>query len=331
MEQGRWIIDVALLVYVDDILAAGPVFSVVKEALDRIADVYDLSRTDEATWVLGMQIDRDRPNRLLKLHQGSYCQEVIARFQMAHCHPVSTPVDLSVTLVKRLESEPADGHPVLKAIGSLRYLADKTRPDVCYSLGVVSKFAANPGATHWAALKRILRYLKGCADLGLGFGGPTATLELHGFCDSDFAADPADRRSVSGYIMMLGGGPVSWSSKKQKGTTALSTTEAEYLAMGAAVQDIIWHRRLLADFGEVQHSPTQLFVDNQAAISIAQSGKVGHNRQKHIDIKHHFVKGVITEGSVALQYVNSRDNLADPFTKGLPKDAHTRHSGIFMV
>jgi hypothetical protein len=198
-------------------------------------------------------------------------------------------------------------------------------------LGVVSKFAANPSAIHWAALKRILRYLKGCPELGLGYGGPTASMELHGFCDSDFAADPADRRSVSGVIMMFGGGPVSWSSKKQKGTTALSTTEAEYLAMGAAVQDIIWLRRLLADLGEVQHSPTRLFVDNQAAISIAESGRVGHNRQKHIDIKHHFVKGVISEGTVALQYVNSSNNLSDPFTKGLPKEAHLRHTGNFMV
>ena len=140
-----------------------------------------------------------------------------------------------------------------------------------------------------------------------------------------------DAVSLGRYLLMVGGGPVSWSSRKQKGTTALSTTEAEYLAMGAAVQDIIWLRRLLADLGEVQHSPTQLFVDNQAAISIAQSGRVGHNRQKHIDIKHHFVKGVIAEGTVALQYVNSSNNLADPFTKGLPKDAHTRHTGIFMV
>jgi hypothetical protein len=250
---------------------------------------------------------------------------------MANCNPVSTPVDLSITLVKRTESEPECTAPVLKAIGSIRYLADKTRPDVSYSLGVVSKFAAKPGAIHWAALKRILRYLTGTSQYGLGFGGPTATLLLHAFCDSDFAADPADRRSVSGVILMLGGGPVSWSSKKQKGTTALSTTEAEYLALGAAVQDIIWHRRLLADFGEVQHSPTQLFVDNQAAIAIAESGKVGHNRQKHIDIKHHFVKGVISEGTVALQYVNTNSNLADPFTKGLPKEAHTKHCRTFMA
>lgn len=216
------------------------------------------------------------------------------------------------------------------AIGSLRYLADKTRPDLCYSLSVVSKFAANPGAQHWTAIKRILRYLKGTPTRGLVFGGAGTSLRMTAFCDSDFAADPADRRSISGYLMLVAGAPVSWSSRKQKGTTALSTTEAEYLAMAAAVQDIVWIRRWMAEIGEKQSGATQLMVDNQAAISIATKGSIGHNRTKHIDVKFHFIKDVITEGSVTVQYVATADNLADPFTKALPNLPFNRHICTFM-
>jgi hypothetical protein len=332
MEQGAWVLIVVLLLYVDDILVAGTSLGgECKASLDAIADVFDLVRTDAPTMMLGMQIERDRTNRTLKLHQNSYAHEVLERFEMSNCTHLATPADPSIILVARPASEPESTSPVLQAIGSLRYLADKTRPDLCYSLGVVSKFASKPGAAHWKAIKRILRYLKGTASMGLMFGGPNTDLVVRAWCDADFAADPADRRSVSGYLLMLGGGPVSWSSKKQKGTTALSTTEAEYLAMGAAVQDIIWHRRLLADLGEVQHHPTTLFVDNQAAISIAQSGSTGHNRQKHIDVKHHFVKGVIEDGSVALSYVQSADNLADPFTKALPRPGFVKLIMFFMA
>jgi hypothetical protein len=321
---------VAIWLHVDDLLATGPVAAVASQALDDIADVFELVRNDNATWMLGMQIERNRADRTLKLHQASYADQVLQRFNMAHCKPISTPADPQCVLVKRTEQEEESTAPLLAAIGSLRYLADQTRPDLSYSLGTVAKFASSPGAAHWAAVKRILRYLQGTTGVGLQYGGPSASLVLEGFCDSDFAADPADRRSLSGHVMMLGGGAISWMSKKQKGTTALSTAEAEYLAVGAAVQEIIWLRRLLADLCEVQPGPTVLHVDNQAAIQISNSSSIGHNRQKHIDIKHHFVKDVIADGVVTLQYVDTRNNLADPFTKGLTTEPFKRLTSVFL-
>ena len=169
-------------------------------------------------------------------------------------------------------------------VGSLLYAAIATRPDIAQAVGVVSKFCANPTQSHFTAAKRILRYLKGTVSLGLSYK-KCADGILTGYSDADWAGDVDDRHSTSGNVFSLARGAVSWLSKKQA-TVALSTAEAEYVALSTATQEAIWLRRLLTDVGEPLEEPIVIHEDNQGAIAMAKN-PVGHARTKHIDIRYH--------------------------------------------
>ena len=136
------------------------------------------------------------------------------------------------------------------AIGSLLHLSLKTRPDIAFAVGCVARFCANPTETHWLAVKRIFRYLKGTSGLGIKFKyqSDSSSNTLYGFADADWAGDVEDRKSTSGYCFKMCGGVVSWRSKKQH-CVALSTAEAEYLALSAATQEVVWLRQFLNDLG----------------------------------------------------------------------------------
>jgi len=189
-------------------------------------------------------------------------------------------------------------------IGSLTYAAMSTRPDIAGALGVVNQFASNPNETHWKAVKRILRYLKGTLDYGICFcGNKDMEIKLSGFVDADWAGDVETRKSQSGYVFQLCGGPVSWVSKKQA-VVALSTTEAEYVAAAFATQELVWLRKLLQELGFQQESATVLFEDNMGAIEVSINPKY-HGRMKHIDIRHHFLRDAVEEGTLTLQYCQS--------------------------
>ena len=201
------------------------------------------------------------------------------------------------------------------------YLAIGMRPDIAYSVQRLAQFTQNPKPAHWTAVKRIFRYLKGTRTLGITYGGSNElnNHELNIYCDADWASD-ADRKSISGYVLTLAGGAVAWSSKKQS-TIALSTAEAEYVAATHCAKQVIWHRSLLNEAGMPLPSTSTIFSDNQAAISIAHHPE-HHARTKHINIAHHFLRDLVQNGTLDLVYINTQDNLADIFTKGLPRTLH---------
>ena len=174
----------------------------------------------------------------------------------------------------------------------------------------------NPGVAHWAALKRILRYLVGTVSLGLQFDG-SQSIELTGFSDADWAGDIDTRRSTTGYVFNIGGAPISWSSRRQQ-TTALSTMEAEYMALAAAVQEAVWLRRLLGEFGLQKESrATCIQEDNQACIKFAKDPK-DHSRAKHVDIKYHFVREMVDVEEISVVYCPTDLMVADLLTKSIP-------------
>lgn len=186
----------------------------------------------------------------------------------------------------------------------------------------LSQFNQRPNTTHWTAVKHVLRYLKGIIEYAITYircehqinGIPDAPDEVQGWSDADWA-NGSDCRSISGYIFKLGNGPITWASKKQP-TIAISTMEAEYMAMGLATQEILWLRRFFEELGIKQTGPTTLNVDNQPAIDLSKDDGAFHRRAKHIDIKHHFVRNHIGTGDLIVQHVPTTDNLADLFTKG---------------
>ena len=167
-------------------------------------------------------------------------------------------------------------------------MSTATRPDIAAAVEVLPQYVSRPSKDHWIGMKHILRYLKGTLKYGLKFSALEEEPELIGYSDADWAADVDTRRSTSGYVFQIGSGTVSWSSRKQA-TVAKSSTEAEYAALSSATLEAVWLRRLMEDLGRQKDAPPTVYEDNQGAIELAKNAKY-HNRTKHIDICHHFVR-----------------------------------------
>ena len=180
--------------------------------------------------------------------QPAYTQAVIKKFGLEHCKPVTTPVTPGMKLLKATEqSEMVDAALYQSAVGSLLYLSGWTRPDIAFSVSNVARFCSSPTKEHWTAVKCIFRYLKGTYNYGLLYS-PNADNDgtMIGYSDTDWAGDMNDRKSTSGYLCMMSGAAVSWKSRKQT-CVALSTAEAEYIALASATQEATWMRQLLED------------------------------------------------------------------------------------
>jgi hypothetical protein len=178
---------------------------------------------------------------------------------------------------------------------------------------LTARFAANPGPVHWEAVKRIFRYLAGTRELWLSYGETRRALE--GYADAD-GSMAEDRRAISGYAFLIDGGAVSWSSKRQE-IISLSTTESEYVAATHGMKEALWLRSLISEvFGKLGDA-TVMFSDNQSAIALARDHQY-HARTKHIDVRYHWIRWVIEQGSIQLIYCPTNDMVADALTKALP-------------
>ena len=234
---------VFLVLYVDDILLIGndvPAMQGIKVWLSSQFSMKDLG---EASYILGMKIYRDRSRRLLGLSQSTYIDTVLKRFSMENSKKGYLPIPSGITLSKRdcvttpEEREHMSRIPYASAVGSIMYAMTCTRPDVAYSLGVVSRYQSDPGQAHWKVVKTILKYLRNTRDQWLVYGEPD--LKLVGFTDSSFQSDRDDSKSVSGFIFTLNGGAICWKSSKQH-TVADSVCEAEYVAASDAAKEAVW-------------------------------------------------------------------------------------------
>ena len=254
----------------------------------------------------------------------AYAKAVIEKFGMEHSKPARTPMAQGMKLLKATEhSEMVDATLYQSAVGSLLYLSGWTRPDIAFSVSSVSRFCSRPTKEHWTAVKRIFRYLNGTLNYGLVYEKNEDKNDgLIGYSDADWAGDANDRRSTSGYLFMMAGAAVSWKSRKQT-CVALSTAEAEYVAIAAAAQEATWMRQLLEELYHKQAKPTVLHEDNQSAIAVAQNPQ-SHSKMKHIDIRYHFVREKVLDNTVELRYCPTNDMLADVLTKGLTFDKFAR-------
>jgi hypothetical protein len=195
------------------------------------------------------------------------------------------------------------------------YLAHGTRPDIAQATAAMARFTSNPGSDHVKGVKRILRYIKGTWDAGVrytrGGGGLTA------FADSDYAGDEKERRSTSGYIVYMAGGPVSWASRLQ-GCVSLSTTEAEYVALCEVTKEIVWLQDMLEGLQLYKKETVTVFQDNQSTIALATNSKVSR-RSKHIEVKYHYVRKAVERKVITITYCPTERMLADIMTKPLPE------------
>eukprot|EP00253_Pinus_taeda_P019897 PITA_19897 len=204
--------------------------------------------------------------------------------------------------------------------GKLLYLTH-TRPDLSFAVGLVARFLQNPRESHWKAAKRILRYVRGTIQFGIHYSAKATPL-LVGFTDSDWAGDPDDRKSTAGYVFTLGSGPITWACKKQA-AISLSSAEAEYRGAVEASKEALWLRQILSEFGFEQQHPTTLWCDNQSAIQLCKD-PVQHQRSKHIELHMHFIRKLIHDHVLEVQYCSTDDQVADIFTKALTEAKFTK-------
>jgi len=308
-----------LLLYVDDMLIAAKSKIEITKLKKLLSSGFDMKDLGSAKKILGMEISRDRKSGLLFLSQQNYIKKVLQRFNMQNAKAVSTPIaphfKLSAAQCPSTDAkiEYMSRVPYSSAVGSLMYAMVCSRPDLSYAMSLVSRYMSNPGKEHWRAVQWIFRYLRGTADSCLKFG--RTDKGLIGYVDSDYAADLDRRRSLTGYVFTVGSCAVSWRATLQS-VVALSTTEAEYMAICEACKELIWLKGLYAELCGVE-SCISLHCDSQSAIYLTKD-QMFHERTKHIDIKYHFVRDVIEEGKLKVCKISTHDNPADMMTKPIP-------------
>ncbi|CAI0435697.1 unnamed protein product, partial [Linum tenue] len=305
---------VILVVYVDDIILAGPCLDDIEAVKKQLQSGFKVKDLVNLKYFLGLEIVRTPKG--ISLTQRKFCLEMIEHADFLECKPARTPISMKTSL------SASDGTPLeditgfRHILGQLQYLTS-TRPDICFPVQQLCQFQDCPTTVHLKALHRILRYLKGCPGQGLWFPSNTDS-QLSGFSDSDWATCPDSRKSITGYCTFLGSSLVTWRSKKQ-GTVSRSSSEAEYRALAQLSCEVQWLKALLEFYGISHPHPIKVYCDNQSAIHIAEN-PVFHERTKHIEVDCHVVRERLKSGLLNLHHVSTEFQLADIFTKGLSVD-----------
>lgn len=283
-----------------------------------------MSMMGELTYFLGLQVKQTKQGNFI--HQTKYTKDLLRRFDMATCKPISTPMGSTTVLDPVEEGEAVDQKEYRSMIGSLLYLT-ASRPDIHFAVCLCARFQASPRASHRQAVKRILMYLQSTLEFGL-FYASSSCLTLRAYSDSDFARCRIDRKSTSGTCHFLGISLVSWSSRKQS-SVAQSTAEAEYVAAATSCSQVLWISSTLRDFG-LELGTVPLYYDNTSAIHIAKN-PVQHSRTKHIDIRFHFLRDRVEKGDIVLYFVETDFQFADIFTKPLDTSRFVRLRSELVV
>ncbi|XP_019183680.1 PREDICTED: uncharacterized protein LOC109178506 [Ipomoea nil] len=302
---------VYLLVYVDDIIVMGHDARAVDTLLTRLATTFKIRDLGKPSFFLGIEtVDIEGG---IVLSQRRYMTDLLGRARMSDCKPLTTPA--AVTKPVTASDEPFDNPTQYRQIvGALQYLTI-TRPDLSFSVNRLCQFMHAPTMDHWALAKRVSRYIKGTLAYGLRISAsPTTT--IHAYSDSDWAGCPTDRKSTSGYAVFLGDNLISWQSRKQR-TVARSSTEAEYKALADVAAEVTWVVSLLRELGLHDRQPSSIWCDNLGATYLC-ANPVFHARTKHVEIDYHFVRDKVATGEFIVNYVSTKDQLADVFTKPLP-------------
>ncbi|XP_019170030.1 PREDICTED: uncharacterized protein LOC109165608 [Ipomoea nil] len=302
---------VFLLVYVDDIIMMGTDLVFIDSLLRRLSSTFKIRDLGKPTFFLGIETLSDGDGFVLS--QRRYMADILSRAGMTVCKALATPA--SVTKPATPSPDPFDNPTQYRRIvGALQYLTI-TRPDLSFAVNWLCQFMHSPTQDHGGLLKRVLRYFKGTLDYRLRLA-PSLTSALHAFSDSDWVGCPVDRKSTSGYAVFLGSNLVSWLSCKQC-TVARSSTEAEYKGLVDVSAEVTWVVSLLWELGLHSGSPATLWCDNLGATYLA-ANPVFHARTKHVEIDFHFVYDKVAAGDFIVNFISTKDQLSDIFTKPLP-------------
>lgn len=300
-----------VLVYVDDLIITGDDKDEIQRTRKNLSVRFQMKELGELKHFLGLEVERTEAG--IFLGQQKYAKDIIQKYGLAECKPISTPMEPNLKLCAYNGKDLKDTKMYRQIVGSLIYLTI-SRPDIAFAVGVVSRFMQKPRKTHLEAVKRILRYVKGTIDWGLFYKNGVQS-KVSGYCDADYAGDHDTRRSTTGYVFNLGSGAISWCSKRQP-TVSLSTTEAEYRAGAMAAQECAWLTQLMKDLNQPTEDGVPLHCDNISAVRLAEN-PVFHARTKHVEVHYHFLREKVLKGDIDMKAVRTEDQVADIFTKSL--------------
>lgn len=316
-----------LSLHVDDMVIACRSEGELAEIKRAIMERFKAQDLGPISQYLGIEIRRDRKKKLIMLLQRRHITDTLRVAQMEDCKGISLPADPAGQIADTTERT---NRPYFQVVGGLQYIATGTRPDICSAVSHASR-RSNPTKADWHHVQRILRYLQGTKDLWLVLGAHNP-IQLTGFCDADYGGDRITRKSMTGYCFTLGKGMVSWSTRQQT-PVALSTGEAEYMALTEAAKEAQWLRALLRSMGHTQANPTTIWEDNQSCIKLTKHNRF-HARSKHIDIRYHFVRELIEARALDVEYKPSGEMTADILTKPIPRirfETHRKNLGIVYL
>ena len=322
------------VIWVDDIIIASDSEKMMDHGKTILKKRFKMKDMGCISRFLGINFTRNIDGSIT-MDQKQYLQSILEKCGMEDCNPRSTPCELKPDTY--YEDDSIVNEPEYRTIvGSLVYAMTCTRPDLSFIVSKLSQHLSRPTEGDWTLLKQVLRYIKGTMNYSLCFTKSISPMKIVGYSDSDWASCSEDRRSITGYYFRLNdeGPAISWKSRKQQ-TVALSTCEAEYMALCESSQEAVYLNRVFNDLvtdreaEAVKDEPIQIYGDNRGSIDIVKN-PVKHNRTKHIDIRYHFIRELNQAKVITVNHVASDDNIADVLTKPLPKLKYEKfHHSLF--
>ncbi|CAL3971562.1 unnamed protein product [Diplocarpon coronariae] len=310
-------LNIIICVYVDDLALLGPNINSIKSFIKGLEEYFKLKDLGPIKDYLGINIEYNQEKGYIKLYQEAYITKLLTRFDMLAGKPKYIPIEPKI----KLEPNPnkATSSEITRfqqIIGSLLFLTLATRPDISYAVIKLARFASNPSKNYIIAVKNLLRYLKGTKSLGLIYKN-SPNKYITGYCDADYAGDIGSAKSTTGFSFYLANCLFSWKSKLQS-IIAQSTTEAEYMAINSAAKEAVYIKQILLELGFYIQNKLPLYTDNNRALLLAKNPQF-HERTKHIAVKYHYIRDLISKGEIDLIYINTLSQKADGFTKPLAK------------
>ena len=310
-----------LALYVDDIVLFARDMQTIQWMKDVLNKNFNMKDLGPISTVLGIRIQRDRVRKTLRADQSHYVREILKEFRYEDCKPLQVPAEGYDYFRPAGTDDEAYESPTRyqRAIGELSWLVRGTRADLAFAVHKLSQHCQNPSVRHWTGVQQVFRYLKSSQAIALRYARDDR--DLLGYSDTDYASDPSDRKSTMGYVFVLSGAAITWSARRQQ-AIATSTTEAEYMGLCNAAKEAVWVRNFLQDVGRGAYAggahATRILGDNQGALRLVANPEF-HSRTKHIDVQYHYVRELLEDGTISVEYVRTSEMAADCLTKPLKK------------
>jgi len=293
-------------IYVDDMIITG-IENETNKIIKRIKENFKISNSGDLNYILGIEIENK--NNIYYISQKNYINNILERFNINNIKKSKTPC--TGDNIKTENKKEFNKTIYKSAIGALIFLSKCTRPDITFAVHKAARNCEEPTISDWKKVMNILKYLNGTKEYKLKYDGKG---EIIAYSDADFAGDIKDRKSTSGYIILMGNSPISWSSKKQT-IVATSTAEAEYISTSECIKKILWYKNILNEIFKFS-KPIKLYTDNLSSKTSMENGDL-NTKLKHIEIKYYFNKDLIEKNIIKLEYINTSEMLADILTKNV--------------